>query len=160
MSVSRLYICLNVRHLGPQFPDFNQSEGSDINNKNGLPSFHQSQESLTKHHYRPSSPSSGRKPWSSVSMNNVNATLRPYNRSHGSPLRPPSSRPPPPPPARMVVSPPMCPPPPPPAHAPPPPPHRVNPAPPPPPSVVQNRSTVSAGQIFFRTGCEALNLGT
>ncbi|KAK7601238.1 hypothetical protein V9T40_008679 [Parthenolecanium corni] len=125
----------------PQFPDFNQSEVSDINNKNGLPSFHQSQESLTKHHYRPSSPSSGRKPWSSVSMNNVNATLRPYNRSHGSPLRPPSSRPPPPPPARMVVSPPMCPPPPPPAHAPPPPPHRVNPAPPPPPSVIQNRST-------------------
>lgn len=116
-----------------------------MNKQNGFPSFHQSQESLSRRNTRSSSPTrvpSNAVSWAS-SLNTGAATLRPYNRTHGSPLRPPSTKPPPPPSSRMAMSPPMCPPPPPPTHAPPPPPHRLNPAPPPPPSVVQNKHNVS-----------------
>lgn len=127
--------------IGPQYPEYNQSELYRMNNKNTLPSFHQSQESLGRRNNRSTSPPrtpSNATSWGS-SLNSANATLR---RSHGSPLRPPSSKPPPPP--KAMTGPPSCPPPPPPTHAPPPPPHRVNPAPPPP------RLTVSG---YFLENC-------
>jgi len=135
---------------GLPFPPATKDLGSYRGGNSGLPSFHQSQDSI--HHCRANPPPPPR-----------TATL-PSNLSHhgtksAAPQPPPPSTPPPstpysgssrsgvapylkapvarppPPPLRILgggVNPPQCPPPPPPTSAPPPPPHRTSPAPPPP----------------------------
>ncbi|PSN29329.1 hypothetical protein C0J52_19953 [Blattella germanica] len=131
---------------GPPFPPSSKNLGNYRGGNSGLPSFHQSQDSL--HQYRTNPPPPPRTATLPSNLNHHGTkpvapqpppTPPPptpgYHRPGvAPPLRPPVVRPPPPPsrPFGSVVNPPLCPPPPPPTSAPPPPPHRTSPAPPPP----------------------------
>ncbi|XP_069683690.1 WAS/WASL-interacting protein family member 1-like isoform X2 [Periplaneta americana] len=135
---------------GPPFPPSSKNLGNYRGGGNaGLPSFHQSQDSL--HQYRTNPPPPPRTATLPSNLNHHGmkpaapqpppSTPPPPTPSSGSnrpgvapPMRPPVARPPPPPsrPMGSAVNPPLCPPPPPPTSAPPPPPHRTSPAPPPP----------------------------
>ncbi|GFG33954.1 hypothetical protein Cfor_07504 [Coptotermes formosanus] len=135
---------------GLPFPQSTKNLGSYRGGNSGLPSFHQSQDSLHQCRANPPAP-----PRTATLPSNLNhhgtksaapqppppstpPPSTPYSGSSRSgiapPLKPPVARPPPPPPFRILggaVNPPQCPPPPPPTSAPPPPPHRTSPAPPP-----------------------------
>ncbi|XP_066997525.1 WAS/WASL-interacting protein family member 2 isoform X2 [Anabrus simplex] len=127
---------------GPTFPT-SKDLGSYRGGSSGMPSFHQSQDSL---HFRTNPPPPPRTATLPSNLNHhglkAAAPLPPPSTPpppapNTRLIRPPVTRPPPPPPSRAgAVNPPMCAPPPPPTSAPPPPPHqRTTPAPPPPPSL-------------------------
>ncbi|KAJ9575731.1 hypothetical protein L9F63_007377, partial [Diploptera punctata] len=132
---------------GPPFPPSSKNLGSYRGGNSGLPSFHQSQDSL--HQYRTNPPPPPRTATLPSNLNHHGikpiapqpppSTPPPPTPGSGHrppPLRPPVARPPPPPSRPFgAVNPPLCPPPPPPISAPPPPPHRTSPAPPPPSSI-------------------------
>jgi U5 snRNP spliceosome subunit len=134
---------------GLPFPPTTKNLGSYRGGNSGLPSFHQSQDSLHQYRSNPPPPPRTATLPSNLSHHGTKSAApqppppstpppsTPYSgpiRSGMSPsLKPPVARPPPPP-LRMLgggVNPPQCPPPPPPTSAPPPPPHRTFPAPPP-----------------------------
>jgi len=126
--------------------------GSYHGGSSGLPSFHQSQDSIHQCRANPPPPPRNAMLSSNLSHPGTKSAApqppppptpppsAPHSGSSksgvASSLKPPVARPPPPP-LRILgggVNPPQCPPPPPPSSAPPPPPHRTSPAPPPPSS--------------------------
>jgi len=132
------------------FPPTTKNLGSYRGGNSGLPSFHQSQDSIHQCRANPPPPPRTATLPSNLSHHGTKSAApqppppstpppsTPYSGSSrsgmASSLKPPVARPPPPP-LRILgggVNPPQCPPPPPPTSAPPPPPHRTSPAPPPP----------------------------
>ncbi|PNF18412.1 hypothetical protein B7P43_G11007 [Cryptotermes secundus] len=132
---------------GLPFPPSTKYLGNYRGGSSGLPSFHQSQDSLHQYRSNPPPPprtatlpsnlnhhgikSAAPQPPTSTPLPSTPCS-GPVRSGMASPLRPPVARPPPPP-LRTLgggVNPPQCPPPPPPTSAPPPPPHRTSPAPP------------------------------
>lgn len=134
---------------GLPFPPSTKNLGSYRGGNSGLPSFHQSHDSLHQCRANPPPPPRTATLPSNLNHHGTKAAApqppppstpppsTPYSGSSRSgmapPMKPPVARPPPPP-LRILgggVNPPQCPPPPPPTSAPPPPPHRTSPAPPP-----------------------------